>query len=361
MYHKLVPRLEGMEPGSSSTLDQLVFLLSRQPELDHRGEASFRQTNSDDASDDYGVVMIDQYNEGVGQDNVAPAASTETSSWGLLHRTGNAMFRRDVHVERYLYGAVRTGAASANATIGDVSVTGPSGVTRTAKGYVTVTDSWNGSTVTVYIPNADTYVLSGDLVVWALDWDCKAWLMAGGSTGVRCATATANWTDGAAPHPFVACTDDATAAAITVYLPRTMGAGDPNVRSGAPVKYARSNDGRFYCVSDYMDDRIDVVKAQVRLPGPTFVPWPGWGDFGYGGSVLAQYTVASKDCGTYNPLLNEGGSRKHNHTAHTVAMTSVEVVTNFNADFVTCVVEGCTRLICVPTGNGYNIGAEVCP
>lgn len=337
-----------MEPGSSSTLDQIIFMLSQQPTLEHQGNVTFHDTNLDDASDDYAVVTIDQFNEGVGQDAVAPGASTETDSWALHTRHGNAMFRRDVHVIRYLCGAVRTGTATADATVGSVAAG-----TRTAAGYVDITDSWLGCTIRVYFTESDRFVLSGELVVWALDRDCIAWLLTGGSTsGIRCATATANWQDasGAHPHPYVACTDDDTGAAITVYLPRTMGAGDPNVRSGAPVKYARSNDGRYYCVTDYMDDRLDVVKAQVRLPGPTFVPWPGWEDFGYGGHVLAQYSASAFDCGTYTPILGTGGTRKHDHDPHDIAMNAVQVVTNFSADFNTCTVSGCTRLVCIPSG-----------
>jgi hypothetical protein len=350
-YHRAIGRVRGLDPGSPSQQEQLMNMLERTPDLHTRdGTHDFESSHADGAIDNF-IVRIRQHNEGPPSEaTCCPESLVDRAprSWGLMHDKGDALFGRDSYHDRYVVGSLRLATATG------------SGVMASPHNYVPCTEDEFGCDLNVHYGNDDATFAEGDVVAYLIKMVTgangkrygQAWTFGGtggGSSGLRVATSTAKWVDGSPPS--VACTDNETGDPITVLLPRTM-PGDPNVRSGATVVYGRANDGSFYCVTDYMDDKIGTLKPNI-ITNDEFVP--GWVYYVAGaGRVYPNFKEADP---LYSPLLNEFGNISHDHDPHELDLqvSTINVLTSID-DTDPCALLYCYQQICfVGTAN-----AEVC-
>ncbi len=138
----------------------------------------------------------------------------------------------------------------------------------------------------------------------------------------RLATASADWTNVAAPNiPFVDATDDATGAAVRIYLPRTS-QRDPNVRNGDKVAYMWGWDNKAYAISDYLDDKIGTIK--IWSGNVADIP-PGWALCdGVANAAGSGYDLSARFVKGGNTPGVTGGSSSHTHAAHPATNTDTK-------------------------------------
>jgi hypothetical protein len=270
-------------------------------------------------------VKVEQHRFGVGEDNWAPEpALNDRAQKSYAFKANNSHFTRDQKTDRYNYGVTRPATATGASVEDDPS-------------YVPVTDDETGAAFNVYMQTFQPFV-TDDRVMYVLVKDGTAWTFGGGcsgSSGLRKATATGNWSGN-----NVAATDDVTGEVLSIYLPATM-PGDPNVRSGAPIYYMTANDGEKVCLTDYMDDKIGTLKA-FNADGNN--PVPGWFHHSdSAGKVVPNYLAGDPDYPTTGAT---GGNKQHDHDEHIIPLTGVEVVTAASFDDETCELSTTLTQIC---------------
>lgn len=318
-FHRAIERIRGME-FSPAAWEQLLIVLSRTTDL-HTKDAKhhYESTHRETATDEHATVILDQHRLGVGEEDWAPESALNDrsqKSWAEYVKTGNTRNAHHQLQEGYLWGAGRKATATGPSVMADPS-------------YVPVTDDDNGSAFNVFMQQYHPFV-DEDRVIYHCMKDGTPWTYGGGTGALRPATTTANWVNGA--PPTVACTDDETGEAITVDLPRTM-PGDPNVRSGAPLYYMVASDGRKVAMTAYMDDAIGTLKA-FNADGD---PYDGWRHHeASGGRFVPNYLAGDEDHPTTGA---SGGTKRHTHDPHSLSMSTIDVVTDFDDE--TCTVTTC--------------------
>ncbi len=367
LYHRVMQRVEGLKAGSPSMLGQLMNMLKLTPNLHQVGSIDAEQIHLDTATSQWYTLRVANHNEGPPEQatwcppNVK--ANRTPKSWALIVGTrdgldgtynsaGDADFKRDAHVKRYLFGSVRWATATADSV----------GMT------VEATDNEFGCQIEggIQISGGGT-ILENDDVAYVIQWDGTPVTFGGGSGGsylLKVGTANANAREG---DTTVEVTNNTTSAVHTVNLANTPAGKTPNINAGATVVYGLADDGDYWCVSDYTDDPVGTVKGwrlplAANRPAATASSPAGWLDGGTG-SWQWHAESASRNvpnCGDDVPFQNigdTGGTVSHDHDphvftipAHQLTFTQTTVVSSVSFNSGTCELSGVTTDICVLSG-----------
>jgi len=146
---------------------------------------------------------------------------------------------------------------------------------------------------------------------------------------VRYGKAVANWGNGPPPTVLVNPCDSAglsvdTSTAFQVSLLRSgsAAAGDPNVVAGQLIAYLQTQDNKFLCVSDYMDDPIGTVKLWASPLGAIRQGWAAMDGtanaLASGGSGIDMRNYFPRGATNAAGIGGAGGSASVTPAAHTI-------------------------------------------